>query len=174
MNKRNISTLIMFVLTFSAATTYAQVSSAGVGLMYGSEIEQLGVRGDVVYQINDDFRAVADLGIFFPEKNDFGGGVESKVTWWEINANGNYLYYRDDTRGFMAYALAGLNFATVKVSFEGTTPTNNIEDSETEVGLNIGTGMEYALGFANLFAEVKYVLGDADQLNLGLGFRFIF
>lgn len=174
MNKRNLPLLIMFVLSLSASTALAQISSAGLGLMYGSEIEQLGVRGDVVYQINEDFRAVADLGIFFPEKTDFGGGVESKVTWWEINANGNYLYYRDDSRGFLAYALAGLNFSTVKVSFEGTTPASNIEDSETEVGVNIGTGMEYALGFANLFAEVKYVLGDADQLNLGLGFRFRF
>lgn len=158
--------ILSFVLF---GTVQAQFVKAGAGIMYGSEIEKIGIRVDGVYQITDEFRGVADLGIFFPDKTDLGGGDEYTLTWWELNLNGNYMFYVDDTQGLAAYALGGLNIATLRSKWEGSFGDDT--ESNTEVGLNIGAGVEYALDFADLFGELKFVLGDADQLNIGVGLR---
>lgn len=163
-------TALFAILLFT--DSHAQFVKAGAGLMYGSEIEQLGIRGDAVYQINEEFRVVGDLGFYFPDKTDFGGGASFTVTWWELNANGNYIFHADAEQGLTAYALGGLNFTTIRVKSDtGSTSSSN---SDTEVGLNIGAGIEYGLDFAELFGELKFVLSDADQLNIGAGLRFPF
>lgn len=136
--------------------------------MYGSEIERIGFRIDGVYQINEEFRAVADLGIFLPETFDFGGGNEYTLTWWELNANANYIFFSDEDENLQAYAIGGLNYTTL--SYSGDTGTAG-DPSTSEVGLNVGIGGEYGLDFADLFGELKFVLGDADQLNIAIGLR---
>jgi hypothetical protein len=45
--------------------------------------------------------------------------------------------------------------------------------SDSEIGLNIGIGGETRLDFGSLFGEVKYVLGNWDQLVLTAGLRFV-
>ncbi|MBD3615615.1 MAG: hypothetical protein HUJ22_03505 [Gracilimonas sp.] len=164
---KKITTLVFMVLfsVLAVQTAQAQFVKAGVGLMYGSEVERLGIRADGVYQINEEFRAVVDLGLFFPE--EFGN---TTVTWWELNANANYIFHADEEQGLTAYALGGLNFMTVKSKFDDG--TNTASASNSEVGLNLGAGLEYGVGFGDLFGELKYVIGDADQLNIGAGVRF--
>lgn len=162
-----------FFLFLIYTDSQAQIVKAGIGLMYGTEVEQLGVRVDGVYQINDDFRFVADLGIYFPDKTEFGDNETFTLTWWELNTNANYIFYSDETEGVTAYALGGLNFTTIRAKYENG-PQESYSESDTEVGLNLGAGIEYALDFAELFGEIKFVLGDADQLNIGVGFRFPF
>lgn len=169
------STLLLLAALFTVplcTDANAQFVKAGAGLMYGSEIEQVGLRGDAVYQINDEFRIVGDLGFYFPDKTDFGGGDEMTVRWWELNGNVNYIFYSDEEQNLMAYGLGGLNFLNISVKSDigGSTSTN----SDSEVGLNLGAGIEYGLDFADLFGELKFVVGDADQLNLGAGLRFPF
>ncbi|MEX0647782.1 MAG: hypothetical protein WEA56_06750 [Balneolaceae bacterium] len=161
-------TALLTVVIYSDSN--AQFAKAGVGLMYGSEIEQIGIRADGVYLINEDIRIVGDLGFFFPDKTEFGGGSSFTVTWWELNANGNYIFHADEEQGLTAYGLAGLNFTTVSVKSDDG--TNTATNSDTEVGLNLGAGLEYGLDFADLFGELKFVLSDADQLNIGVGLRF--
>ncbi len=143
-----------------AESAYGDIQ-IGAGLMYGSEIEQPGLRLDGTYRINEDFRAVVDLGFYLP---DDAGNAD--VNWFEFNINGNYIFANDPEQGLIAYALAGLNYTRVKVS------SGNFSSDNGEVGLNVGAGAEYGLDFANLFGEFKYVLGDYDQLNIGVGLRF--
>lgn len=169
--KKIITSLFIVLGTFCIVqTANAQFTDIGVGLMYGSEIEQPGLRVDGVYQINEEFRAVADFGFYLPDETDLGGGNTLTVTWWELNLNGNYIFHNDEESGLQAYALAGLNYLNFKVEQEGQFGSGS--SSDNEVGLNIGAGGEYAMGFGNLFAELKFVLGDADQLNIGAGVRF--
>lgn len=149
----------------------AQLTKAGVGLMYGSEIEQLGLRGDLSYQINEEFSIVGDLGIYLPDETDLGNGNELTITWWELNANAHYQFYIDEAEEFTAYGLGGLNLTNVRVKADGPNVGSGSE-SETELGLNLGAGAEYQLNFAKLFGELKFVVGDADQLNLAIGLRF--
>lgn len=59
MKKLIKSSLILAISIFAFNAAHAQSEneiSVGVGLMYGSEIEKLGIRVDGVYPINEQFR----------------------------------------------------------------------------------------------------------------------
>ena len=171
--KKLITTSFLIVFSVLAfQNSQAQFVKAGVGLMFGTEIEQPGLRVDGVYQINDEIRAVADFGFYLQDETEFGQGNTTTVTWWELNLNGNYMLTSNEETGFQAYGLAGLNYLNVNV--ETDSQFGNVSASDSEVGLNVGAGLEYAIGFGDLFAEAKYVLGSADQLNIGGGVRFGF
>lgn len=149
--------LILGIIFFSNSNALAQAETfkAGGGLAFGSEVEAIGIQAGAVYGFTDEINGAADFIIFFPDGFD----------WWELNLNGQYNFMADD--GVRLYGLAGLNYATISVDFGEFGSSSN-----SEVGLNIGGGAEYGLDFANLYGELKYVLGDADQLGLSAGLRF--
>src|SRR5690625_5743311 len=135
--------LALFVIGFSSRAEAQQNQqnppyTIGVGLMYGTEIEQLGIRVDGYYTINPDIRAGVGLGYFFPD--DFIGGVRK---WFDLDLNGNYFVYSEESLSI--YGLAGLNIAFLTIDFDGI-------DSETvtEIGLNLGAGVVYNVKFTNL------------------------
>lgn len=169
--------LLIVLLMATVSTSYAQSGDIdlGVGLLFGSGVtgidpvdNDLGIKVDGVYTINEDFRAVAGFGFYFPHEE---GGF--KQTIWELNFNGNYLFTSEDDLNF--YGLAGINITGISFdqeqqNFNGMTFGGS--SSSTEFGLNVGAGVEYDLDFAGLFGELKYVLSDADQLAIGAGLRF--
>ncbi|MEX0769805.1 MAG: hypothetical protein WD035_03675 [Balneolaceae bacterium] len=150
-----------------AFTAHAQTQLGG-GLIYGSEIEKLGIRAEGIHSINDDFRVAADISYFFPDKES-GGGFDISATWWAINFNGHYLFVNQES--LRAYALAGLNIGiiTAKASFMGESES----ESESELGLNLGGGIEIPVNTVSLFGELKAagLGGDGEQLVLGAGVR---
>src|SRR5690625_2111284 len=156
-----ISYLVFGLFLAFNLSNYAQAQDGriqiGPGLAYGNEAENLGISVDGYYTINDQFRAGAAFTYFFPE-ND--------VTHYTIDLNGNYIFHQDEQ--LMAYGIAGLNIFTYSWDIAGS------DDSQTELGLNVGAGIEYALNVGNLFGELKLtgIAGDADQLVLGAGIRF--
>lgn len=168
MKKTLLTSVLLFALVFTFNTSSLAQSGdieVGVGLVYGSEIEQPGITADGYYTINEQFRAGLGLTYFFP--NDFPGG---DVTWFAIDLNGNYIFHNEDK--LMAYGLAGINIINASVDFDADGTDGSTSDSE--MGLNIGAGIEYTLDFADLFGEIKYggLGGDADQLAISAGLRF--
>jgi len=168
--------LISGVLITTQASAQDGTIKVGGGLMYGSGVfngggninNHLGLRVNGYYTINEDFRAGADIGYFFPDEQ---GGL--KVSVWELNLNGNYMFYQDDSQGLSAYGLAGLNFLSIKTDYNssGQYGSYSGSGSDTKTGLNLGVGGEYAVNFGVIYAELKYVLSDADELVLGAGVR---
>jgi len=139
----------------------------GVGLAYGSELEKIGIQLMYMYFISSKLALGGDLTYFFPDKfNAFG--VETKFNWIALNILARYILYQ--TELLHAYAMGGLNLTAVrsKVEFAGESETN----SDSELGAAIGGGFAYALGFAALYVELSYVLGNADQLVVAGGLRF--
>lgn len=158
--------LLVIGLTFLSNTNlFAQDEAGdillGGGLAYGTEVESLGIQLGGNYRIDEQFRGAVDLIYYFPNEDDFGGDF----TWFEINANGHYIFTEEDA--LLAYGLAGLNFASFSYDLGQFGKV-----SDTEVGLNIGAGIEYNLDFAFLYGELKYALSSADQLVLSAGLRF--
>ncbi|MEX2574021.1 MAG: hypothetical protein WD317_06975 [Balneolaceae bacterium] len=160
--KKLLTTCLFSVLALAVTVTAEAQYTVGGGLMYGSEIEQFGIRADGFYTINEDFRIGATLGYFFPD--EFNG---TSFNWFDLDFNGNYFFLNEDELSL--YGLGGLNFAFLSINND-----NAPNYSETEVGLNLGGGLEYMLDFASLFGELKLagLGGDADQLVLGAGLRF--
>ncbi|NGP87928.1 outer membrane protein [Fodinibius halophilus] len=157
--------LILGIAFLTNSNTYAQDIKAGGGLAYGTEIESIGIQAGAVMGFSDSFRGAADFIYFFGEE---ANGVDT--SWWELNANVHYVFLSEAT--MTVYGLGGLNYATVEttVSAGGFTASG----SASEVGLNLGGGAEFGIGFADLYTELKYVLGDADQLGISAGLRFGF
>jgi opacity protein-like surface antigen len=64
------------------------------------------------------------------------------------------------------YGLAGLNYATQKVT------VLNTDVSNSELGFNLGGGAEFGVGFGSIYLEAKYALSTFDQLAVSGGVRF--
>ncbi len=154
--KKLLTSAFVLILAFGIHSTATAQISVGGGLGYGEGVEEFGLKIDGVYTINEDFRAGADIIYFF---------AETDVTFWELNMNGNYLFVNND--GLIAYALAGINYAKQSVDIDGFGSYSN-----SEVGLNLGAGLEYELGFAKLAPEIKYALSSLDQVVISAGLRF--
>lgn len=159
--KNIISFLILFFgLMFFANDAFAQEEfNLGGGLVYGTEVEAVGLQVNGNYSFSEQVRGAADIAIYFPDQPDGGD-----YSFWTFNANVHYLFHQED--GVNVYGLGGLNYANQEVSGGG------VSFSNSEVGLNLGAGAEYGVDFGSLYAELKYVLSDFDQLVLGAGVRF--
>jgi hypothetical protein len=130
--------------------------SLGVGLCYGSDIKEAGLDLRVLQSFTREVRGALDFEYFF---------TGSGTSFWTLDANVHYIFTEDRRAGQRIYGIAGLQYARVDIGF-GTA-------SGSGIGLNIGIGGETRLDFGALFGEVKYVLGDWEQLVLTAGLRFV-
>lgn len=166
--------LIVLAVIFSAPNTALAQMYFGGGLVYGAEIENVGIQanGHLVVNEENKLRIGADATFFLPEKAT-AAGIEVKSKLFTINVNGHYMLVDSET--LILYAIGGLNLGFVSVDVDG--PADEIflfgsGASDTELGLNIGGGLEYEVPFGRVYAEVKYVVGGFDQLVIGGGVRF--
>ncbi|MEZ4270880.1 MAG: hypothetical protein R3C68_05445 [Myxococcota bacterium] len=84
----------------------------------------------------------------------------SGVTLISFNGNSTYSFFERDL--WTAMAIVGLNISHANAEFAGA----------TRVGLNVGIGGEYDFGFADGYADIKYVISKFDQLVIGVGLRW--
>lgn len=158
--------MVACALFFGAQNIQAQTQQGqwrlGGGLVFGTEIESLGLqfRGD--YAITDQFLIAPDIVYFFPD-SDFG----IDFNWFDINLNANYLFEVSNP-DVVPYALAGVNIAIVSFDLNEIMIPGLTDDTETEVGFNIGGGVDFLVGFVTVFGEMRYALGN-DQLVIGGG-----
>ena len=104
------------------------------------------------------------LFFYFPEKND-----NFKQNFWELNGNFQYYFLAEDN--VSVYGLAGLNFFFWKTKYDDDV-FDDEDESDTELGLNLGIGANFHVGNVIPFAELKYVAGDVDQAVILLGAKF--
>ncbi len=136
-----------------AAPTAAQSTVVGGGaILTDADWLDFGLQGG----------AYVGLGNVLPGLR-IGGDVELYLgvddgSFLAINGNAQYLFLMGP--GLNAYALGGIGYG--RLSNGGTW---------TDIGLNIGAGMELPLTFGELYGEVKAVTGDFDRLVLGVGVR---
>ena len=162
---------VFALFTFLSTEASAQLWFGG-GLVFGSEVENLGLQanGHLVVNEENKIRVGADITYFFSDKAS-SGDLEVKTNIFAINVNGHYMLVDSDL--LILYALAGLNFGfvNVEVSGPGSQFAELFDTNDTEIGLNAGGGVEYTVPFGRIYGEVKYVLGGFDQLVIGGGVR---
>jgi hypothetical protein len=157
--------VILLVIGWTPLDASAQFLLGG-GLVFGSDIESLGIQANGNYVINEEngIRLAGDITFYFP---DDAPGVD--LSLFTINGNGHYIF--TTTESLLAYALAGLNLAIVSVETDINVPGFDASFTDTEIGLNLGAGVEYEVNFGYLYGEAKIVVGGFDQLVLGGGIR---
>lgn len=171
--KSVIATVGLFFLSlFSMSTANAQEIDTRIGGMiaYGTEIENVGIGANAEFGIMDRLSISPGFIYYLPKEN---GPI--KTTWFEVNANANYYLLNEGK--FDVYGLAGLNYSSVKVTYDGpSTPGfgGSFSGSDGRFGLNLGAGANMHLNNDSImpFAELKYVIIDGGQLVIAAGVKF--
>ncbi len=152
---KRILLLAVCVFAIGTLSTNAQTRLGG-GFAYGTDVEEFGLN------LNGEFFLKSNLAIS-PELNFFF--VEGDNGWWTINADGHFYFAGSSAAS--VYGLAGLNLTTF--SFERP---NGEDDSDTELGLNLGIGSNFDINsVVTPFAQFKFVINDYDQAVLSFGIR---
>ncbi len=153
-----ILVFVIAVLTLGSQKSYSQVS-AGAGMAFGSDIEQVGAQADLHYSLvnRPALRFGAGFVYYFPKDNH---------NFYEVNINGAYTFYEEFM--FKSYLYTGLNYARSKFD------VGNGSISDTAYGLNLGIGAEYDFGRLLAFGDLKYVISDFDQAVFSIGLRLPF
>ncbi len=161
---KKILTLVcamMLGIGFANAQVHQGETAAGFNLVYGSEIENLGVGARFQYGILDQLRAEVGFNYFF-EKNH--------MSWWDVNINAHYLVGLWNEQLYI-YPLAGVNYTMV--DFKG-----ELDDKgeQNHVGLNLGAGIEYEINnhFGVNFEYRHTIIRKVDQGVFGLGINYKF
>ena len=160
--KKILTLVCMLMLAVGLnAQTHQGESAAGVQLVYGSEIESLGVGIKYQYGILDQLRAEVGINYFFEHNH---------MQWWDVNVNAHYLVALWNER-LHIYPIAGLNYTMV--DFKGA---DNPKGEENHVGLNLGAGIEYDFTehFGACFEYRHTIIRKVDQgvFALGLNYKF--
>ena len=167
---RNVSAIMLLlgITSLMPETASAQMFLGG-GLVYGADIESLGLQanGHLVVNEENKLRIGADITYYFPKKTDTAfGDITTNI--FAIDVNGHYMFVTSEE--LIMYAIGGLNLAIVSLDLPGGTSTF-VDNSGSDLGINLGGGLEFALPFGRFYAELKYTVGGFDQLEIGAGVR---
>ncbi|MEM1135323.1 MAG: outer membrane beta-barrel protein [Bacteroidota bacterium] len=176
MKNKLFLSIISFLFISQMAFAQGQGSiTAGSGLLFGSEIEQLGIGLNGQYFINDNIAGQVGLNFFFPQKEEITNIYERKRSIWTINLNANY-YFDIENDVISPYALAGINISNLKsendVLEEFFGDEISRKTTDTDFGLNLGAGADFNVSESFVpFGQLKYVITDFDQLVIMAGVR---
>jgi opacity protein-like surface antigen len=178
--------ILLVFFAFSANfSAYAQFSG-GLGINYGTQIDEIGISGKGTYLLNNNIELSGNFTYFLPYKyfttyTNKGYTFEHTVTESirTINLDIHYKFHISDKLD--VYPYLGANTTQVKITLESEIKYNSNSDTTSdtrtvyEPGLNIGVGADYKLsGSLKGFGEVKYVVSDYDQFNFTLGLLYLF
>ena len=149
-------------------------SAVGIKLMYGTEIESMGIGVDYQYCFIDHLRGEVGFNYFFEHDH---------VNWMDVNVNAHYVFSMMDHKLFL-YPLVGLNYTMAKVkvpeyviSEEGEIiSTKSVSYEENHIGLNVGAGAEYKFN-DHFSAGLEYrhtIIRKVDQGVIGLNLHYHF
>ena len=152
--------VMMLGMGFAQAQVHQGQTAVGGNLVYGTEIESLGLGARFQYGILDQLRAEVGFNGFF---------AHNHTTWWDVNLSAHYLLGLLHEQLYF-YPLAGLNYTMTKVTTPGVG-----SDEENHVGLNLGAGLEYEINehFGTNF-EFRHTIvrKGLDQAIFGVGLNY--
>jgi hypothetical protein len=178
--KKNILILLAIVLS---ANVFAQEFDltklrAGAGLVYATEIDNIGINLNGAYSITEEWEA--SLGFSHIFEKDY-------MSYNVIDLDGHYVFHQEN-ENLNFYGLAGLGFTFWKVNVPAQTVTESVpmfgemsmevpgyEDNGTKVGLSLGVGLNYKLtDVLNLAPELRYTIMDGSYLRIGASVQYMF
>ena len=159
MNKLFITLIFTFLISLGLK---AQISIGG-GLVYGTEIENIGISINGLYEINESWRA-APTFTYFLKKN--------YVNWSVLDLDAHYNFTEIENLGNL-YALGGLSLTFWNWDNDFNWGIPGLDLNGTEFGINLGVGLYKKINEGLILTpELRYTLGDADYLRLGVKLFF--
>jgi len=158
---------IAFIVGMLVKAQAQDGTKIGAFVAYGSEIENIGAGVNAEFPIIENLTVSPSFIYFFP-KEEYG----MKWSWFEVSGNANYYFVNEEK--LSVYALGGLNYSSVKVSYDESFGFGGSSSaSDGKLGLNFGAGANFNVGGSIVpFAELKYVIIEGGQLVAGVGVKF--
>lgn len=161
--------IVLLAALAMSTVAFAQKGTKSVGaqLVYGTEIENVGIGIKGNYAYTDNIRFAADINKYFKKHN---------WSMWDMNANVQYAINLGDK--FKVYPFIGLAWTNWVITFEKEKSGKIYVEDERKVrfGANFGAGVEFNLtpnAFVSLEAKHQVVSTyDQTVYALGIGYRF--
>ena len=171
MKKYAVLAVLVFSLMLSSGPLYAQVRLGGQ-MSYGSDTDfGLGARLSLgLDQLLEGLEVAGAFDWFFPDLESDDDDLD--YTYFEINGNFLYNFSLQRTTIFIPYAGAGVNIAHGSLDSE-ILGDDEVEVSDTEVGMNILGGMKVNLTERlQPFIECRFEIGGGEQFVVTGGLLF--
>lgn len=185
--KKNILLVFAIVLSANVFAQSFDVSKlrAGAGLVYATEVSNVGINLNGVYSFTDQWEG--SLGFTHIFEKDY-------LTYNMLDFDVHYVFYTPDEK-LNVYGLAGLGFTfwdidspTIYISdYTGfdfgmsatsaliSTPNASMSGNGTDLGLNLGVGANYKLSDKlNLAPEIRLTVTDNTYLRIGATLQYRF
>jgi hypothetical protein len=169
--KIRISLLTAFLLALSLTANAQQTSgdvAIGFGVAYGFDIVtdgELGVDLNAYYSITDGIRLGVDFIYYLLNDPQF-----QEPRFFEVNVNSSYHFVNREV--LRMYVLLGMHYASFRYDRPVISPDS--EESDSEIGFNMGWGIEFDYKTIILFIEPKLTIGGFDQPSITVGGRLPF
>lgn len=155
---------VVFFCTIVEAS--AQIS-AGVGLVYGTDINNIGFSVNGKYEFNETWAAAPSF-TYFLKKN--------YVTWSALDLNANYQITEIENIGGL-YGIGGLGLTFWGWDSKGSGLDEwyggSLDVNTTEFGINLGAGLNVVTSDKMAIApEVMYTFGGVNYLRIGVKVMF--
>jgi hypothetical protein len=157
------------VVVFSFSTTKAQIS-VGPGLVYGTDINNIGFSINGKYEFNEKWAAAPSF-TYFLKKDD--------LTWSALDFNANYQFTEIENIGGL-YGIGGLGLTFWGFDSKETGLDEfaefyggSLDTNTTELGVNLGLGLNIATTEKLAIApEIMYTFGGTNYLRIGVKVMF--
>ena len=146
---------VMNVVAINAQSQGDMAVGGDLSIGMGDDYTNIGIGAKFRYNVTDPIRLEGAFTYFLKKKD---------VSMWDFSAYGHYLFNVADK--LTIYPLAGLGIFGAK----------NDSDSDSELGITFGGGLDYALTDNLSFnAEMKYKLVDNwDRFIISAGITYKF
>lgn len=167
--KKLFTVVAIVVLFFTAHDAKAQIS-AGPGVIYGSDINNIGFSINGKYEFTEKWSAAPSFTYFL--KKDY-------VNWSALDLDANYQITEIENIGGL-YAIGGLNLTFWKVKYDydldfGEFGSYSDSGSATgsDAGINLGLGLNVPVNEKIAIApEIRYTFGGANYMRMGIKVMF--
>ncbi|WP_430810264.1 MULTISPECIES: outer membrane beta-barrel protein [unclassified Carboxylicivirga] len=160
----------MFVALLLSCNLFAQSFDsskirAGAGLVYATEIGNIGINLNGVYAFTDQWEGAFGYSHIF--KKDY-------VTFNIFDFDAHYVFHQQDEK-MNFYGIGGLNITSVKLDIPDNPFGIGGSASDSNVGLNLGVGMNYKLSEQlNLAPEARFTIIDDTYFRIGASVQYLF
>ncbi|WP_439182290.1 outer membrane beta-barrel protein [Carboxylicivirga taeanensis] len=163
------SFLLIFALILSCNLFAQSFDSskirAGAGLVYATEIGNIGINLNGVYAFTDQWEGAFGYSHIF--EKDY-------LTFNIFDFDAHYVFHQEDER-MNFYGIGGLNITSVKLDIPANPFGIGGSASDSNVGLNLGVGMNYKLSEQfNLAPEARFTITEDTYFRIGASVQYLF
>jgi len=141
---------------------------AGAGLVYATEIGNIGINLNGVYAFTDQWEGA--FGYTHVFEKDY-------VTFNIFDFDAHYVFHQQDEK-MNFYGIGGLAITSTKVDIPAIDfglGTIGGEVTDSSVGFNLGVGMNYKLSEQfNLAPEARFTIMDGSYFRIGASVQYMF